>query len=84
MELRSRRLLLDYIKALGWSQRRLAREAGIGHAIVGHLCKGTRKTCSKRTAAAIEGALRCPPNLLFVESVSAVSPSNGQPLAATA
>lgn len=82
VELRSRRLLLDYLKAMKWSQRRLAQEAGLGHAIVNHLCKGTRKTCSKATSAAIEEALRCPPGLLFVESVSIVSPSNGRRSAA--
>lgn len=81
VELRSRRLLLDYLKAMKWSQRRLAQEAGLGHAIVNHLCKGTRKRCSKATAAALEEALRCPPGLLFVESVSIVSASNGQRVA---
>lgn len=78
VELRSRRLLLDYLKAMKWSQRRLAQEAGLGHAIVNHLCKGTRKACSKRTASAIEEALRCPPGLLFVDTVSTVSASNGR------
>jgi len=79
VRLRSRRLLNDYIRAMKWSQRRLARESGLGHAIVNHLCNGTRDTCSKATAAAIEGALRCPPGLLFVDSLSYVSPSNGNP-----
>lgn len=78
VELRSRRLLLDYLKAMRWSQRELAREAGLGHAIVNHLCNGKRKSCNKTTAAAIEEALRCPPGLLFVTTASTVSPSNGR------
>ncbi len=78
VELRSRRLLLDYLKAMRWSQRELAREAGLGHAIVNHLCNGKRKSCNKATAAAIEEALRCPPGLLFVVTASTVSASNGR------
>lgn len=78
MKLRSRRLLRDYVNHLGWSGRRLAKEAGLGPAIVGHLLKGERSTCSPRTARRIEEALGCPRGLLFEESVSTVSRSNGQ------
>lgn len=76
--LRSKRLLKDYVKHLGWSGRKLAKEAGLGHAIVAHLLRGTRKTCSARTANAIEDALGCPRGLLFEVSVSTVSESNGR------
>lgn len=80
MELRSRRLLNDYVKHMGWSGRQLAKEAGLGHAIVAHLLKGTRTTCSKKTADAIEDALGCPRHLLFSSQVSSVSSSNGRPV----
>jgi DNA-binding Xre family transcriptional regulator len=78
VKLKSRRLLNDYLRHMGWSQRRLAREAGLKHAIVNHLCNGERSTCRAATARAIEEALSCPPGLLFEVVVSAVSPSNGQ------
>jgi hypothetical protein len=78
VELRSRRLLNDYVKHMGWSGRRLAKEANLGHAIVAHLLKGTRRTCSPATARAIEEALGCPRNLLFSTSASTVSQSNGR------
>ena len=78
MELKSRRLLCDYAKHMNWSGRRLAQEAGLGHAIVLHLMKGTRTTCNRTTAEAIEDALRCPRGLLFETKVSSVSASNGR------
>lgn len=78
VRLKSRRLLRDYLKHLGWSGRRLAREAGVGHAIVGHLISGERDRCNPGTARAIEEALRCPRGLLFEATVSTVSPSNGR------
>lgn len=78
VELRSRRLLNDYVKHLGWSGRKLAAEAGLGHAIVAHLLKGTRKSCSAKTAHAIEDALGCPRGLIFRTIVSSVSSSNGR------
>jgi hypothetical protein len=76
VRLKDRRLLAQYIGPTGLdiSGRQLARRAGLGQAIVGHLISGRRTTCSKRTAAAIERALGCPTGLLFVESVSAVRP----------
>lgn len=77
VKLRSRRLLTDYVKHMGWTGRQLAREAGLGHAIVAHLLSGERTTCSPATAKSIEEALGCPRHLLFEETVSSVSPSNG-------
>ena len=78
VELKSRRLLADYVKHMQWSGRRLAREAGLGHAITAHLLNGTRKTCTPDTARKIEEALGCPRGLLFVTTASTVSPSNGR------
>ena len=72
VKLRSRRLLREYVKHMGLSGRQLAKRAGLGHAIVAHLLKGTRTTCNPATAKAIEEALGCPPGLLFEQSVSAV------------
>lgn len=72
VKLRSRRLLQDYVKHLGLSGREVAKRAGLGHAIVAHLLKGTRTTCTPSTARAIEEALGCPPGLLFESTVSAV------------
>jgi len=74
LKLRSRRLLNEYLEHLGWSQRRLAREAGLKHAIVNHLCNGTRSTCRPSTARALEEALGCPSGLLFEVEVSVVRP----------
>lgn len=82
MELKSQRLLRDYVKHMKWSGRQLAREAGLGHAIVLHLMKGERTTCNRATAEAIEDALGCPRGLLFETKVSSVSASNGQRLSA--
>lgn len=78
MELKSRSLLREFLKHKKWSGRQLAREAGLGHAIVLHLLKGERTTCNRDTAEAIEDALGCPRNLLFETKVSSVSGSNGR------
>jgi hypothetical protein len=74
VRLKDRQLLARYIgrDGLNISGRELARRAGLGRAIVGHLLSGRRTTCSKATAVAIERALGCPNGLLFVETVSAV------------
>lgn len=74
MRLKDPELLRRYIgrHGLNISGRELARRAGLKPAIVGHLLAGRRTTCSKATAVAIEEALGCPRNLLFVETVSAV------------
>lgn len=78
VKVRDLALLKKYVKHMGLSGRELAKRAGLGHAIVAHLLKGTRKTCSPATAAAIEESLGCPRGLLFETSVSNVSPSNGR------
>ena len=80
VRLKRRELLRNYIGAAGLniSGRELARRAGKGQAIVGHLLSGRRNTCSKSTAVAIERALGCPAGLLFSESVSVVRADGGQ------
>lgn len=74
VRIKDRHLLAKYIgpTGLNLSGRELAKRAGLGQAIVGHLLSGRRTTCSKSTAAAIERALGCPNGLLFDESVSVV------------
>lgn len=65
VRVRDSRTLRAYLRLLGLSERALASRAGIGHATVNHLVSGRRTRCSKRTAAAIESALACPPGLFF-------------------
>ncbi len=81
MKLKSRQLLADYIgpSGLNISGAELARRAGLKPAIVGHLISGRRVSCSKKTAVAIEGALKCPTGLLFAESVSVVRADGKRP-----
>jgi transcriptional regulator with XRE-family HTH domain len=70
MQLRSRRMLREYIGLLGLSARAFAARAGLSHSTINHLLTGRRSTCSARTAAAIEQALNCPPGLLFTPITS--------------
>lgn len=74
MQLKDRELLKRYIgkQGLNISGRQLAERAGVSQALVGFLISGRRNSCSKGTASKIEGALGCPPGLLFVESTSVV------------
>lgn len=65
MQLRDRDTLRAYLRLLHLSERQLSARAGIGHATLNHLLNGRRAQCSRRTAAAIESALRCPPGLFF-------------------
>jgi DNA-binding Xre family transcriptional regulator len=65
MQLRSRQALVDCIDARDVSERQVARDAGLGHSTVNHLVTGRRRTCSLRTALAIERALDCAPGALF-------------------
>jgi transcriptional regulator with XRE-family HTH domain len=69
MQLRSRRMLREYIELLGLSARAFATHAGLSHSTINHLLTGRRTTCSEHTARAIEEALNCPPGLLFAENV---------------
>lgn len=70
VRLKSRRALLEFMDFQHLSGRGLARKAGLSPAIVGHLARdpkssSSRRTCSYRTARAIEEALGCPPGFLF-------------------
>jgi transcriptional regulator with XRE-family HTH domain len=69
MQLRSRRMLREYISLLGLSARAFAARAGLSHSTINHLLTGRRSTCSERTATAIEQALNCPPGLLFAPRI---------------
>lgn len=50
--------------------RKRRSSATVGHAIVGHLRRGERTSCSHATATALEEALNAPPNSLFVVKVA--------------
>lgn len=64
-QVRDVQALRAYVRLLGLSQRRLAAEAGVGHATLNHLLSGRRRRCSSATADAIETALGCPAGLFF-------------------
>jgi hypothetical protein len=86
--LKSRQALKDYVEFHNLSVRTLAAKAKkadgkpLGHAIVGHLIRGTRSTCNLQTARAIEEALGCPPGFLFEASMSRVADSPRRSVAA--
>lgn len=66
MQLRSRRILAQYLDATDLSERMVARVAGLSHSTVNHLVTGRRANCSLQTARAIERALGCSPGTLFL------------------
>lgn len=80
MELISRQALNDYMRFRKESNRSLAAgtRGVVGHAIIGHLRTGKRKTCSPQTATAIEKALNAPPGSLFGPKVAIGSPAVGR------
>lgn len=73
MRLKSRRALVEYADFHKLSGRALARKAGLGPAIVGHLLSGRRNTCSLETARKLEEALGCPTGFLFEPTMSPVA-----------
>lgn len=73
MRLKSPAMLRQYMDYRGMKIRDLAQAAGVSRATVGHLHSGRRSGCSPKTAKAIEGALMCPPGLLFDPTSSRVS-----------
>lgn len=80
MQLKSHKLLVDFMKHQKLSGRALAKKAGLKPAVVGHLVRDpklptARQTCSPVTAAAIEEALGCPSGMLFVAESSPVADS---------
>lgn len=64
--------LAGYMAFRGLSVRTLAEKAGCSHSLIGFLRKGTRSTCSPKTARAIAEALNCPVEALFAPRTSIV------------
>jgi hypothetical protein len=73
VRLKSRRALVEYAEFHKLTGRALARKAGLGPAIVGHLMSGRRDTCNLDTASKLEEALGCPSGFLFEPSLSTVA-----------
>ena len=73
VRLKSRRALNEYADFHNLSGRALAKKAGLGPAIVGHLMSGRRSTCNLATARKLEEALGCPSGFLFEPSMSSVA-----------
>ena len=69
VELTSNIALGQYMDYKRETNRSLAAKAGLSHSIVAQLRCGLRKSCKPTTASAIERALSCPPNVLFVPKV---------------
>lgn len=82
VRLKSRRALTEYAQFHKLSGRALARKAGLGPGIVGHLMSGRRTTCNLETAKAIEEALGCPQGFLFEPSLSPVADTTQQRISA--
>jgi len=81
VRLKSQQVLWDYMEFNGIkSAYELARKAGLGVGIVGHLVavRPRRETCSAKTAHAIEKALGCPPGFLFEAKVSPIDSKQRQ------
>jgi hypothetical protein len=71
MRVRDPHALRAYLRLLGLSERALAARAGIAPATVNHLVSGRRRSCTSRTATAIETALACPDGLFFESATRA-------------
>lgn len=78
VRLKSKRALNEYAAFHKLSGRALARKAGLGQAIVGHLMSGRRTTCNLATARALEEALDCPAGFLFEPTMSGVADTTRQ------
>lgn len=78
VRLKSRRALVEFCEFHDLSGRALARKAGLGQAIVGHLMSGRRDTCNLDTARKLEEALGVPSGFLFEPSLSPVADSKPQ------
>lgn len=74
MRLKDRTMLRQYMEYKHMNIRQLALASGVKRATIGHLHSGARNgACSPTTARLIEGALGCPPGLLFEARASKVS-----------
>lgn len=76
MRLTSQDTLRALMKQRGFSMARLGRYAGCSKSFIGHLCLGTKKTCTSQLGERIAEALEVPVELLFVLETSAGSGSN--------
>jgi DNA-binding XRE family transcriptional regulator len=66
MRLRNRLIFVTLLEDAEFSERELARLAGLGHSTVNHLMTGRRTSCSLVTALAITRTLGCPVSTLFI------------------
>lgn len=71
MRLKSPEILMAFIKQKGFTKSRLARYANCSPAMITHLTKGDRRTCSRQLAEAIAEALDVPREALFDPGTSA-------------
>lgn len=85
MRIISAEVLNQYMEFRNETNRSLAIRTGpgVGREIIGHLRSGKRKTCSARTANAIEKALNAPPGSLFVPEVTTAQSATRQPVGAS-
>lgn len=68
MELRNREHFIATFEDQGFSERGVARTAGLSHSTVNHLLTGRRQYCSPQTARALEKVLRAETGSLFIEA----------------
>lgn len=74
VKLKSHRALKEFMEYKGFkTSYALAAAAGLKPGVVGHLVAKRRNSCSLKTAKAIEEALGCPANFLFVAELSQVA-----------
>lgn len=75
MRLISHQALDSYMRFRGLSNEALARKCGSikRRSTISHLRSGSRKTCGPEIARAIEKALECPANSLFLAEVPTAS-----------
>lgn len=84
VQLISAQALNQYMEFRKETNRSLATKTGpgVGREIIGHLRSGKRRTCSPKTARAIEEALNAPPGSLFVPRVTTAQSATRQAKAA--
>lgn len=78
MTLKDRRLLARLMAIQGYSQRKLAADAGFAsHSYLGRLLAGKVKTCTADRAVAIAACLQVPLDSLFVSNLSNAARQRG-------
>lgn len=73
MKLRSKEILIAYMKEQDFSLGRLARYAGCSRSMISHLTSGRKTSCTGELADRIAEALHAPTAALFDERTSASS-----------